>query len=64
MTKCPKCQREKITVEECIVGYPGWHVAGSHIEYCGYCDNPPVIQLVSKELGQNTYRLARDKTSK
>jgi len=43
--RCRKCGREKIAACEAITGYPGYHVRGSKVEYCGYCDTPPTLIL-------------------
>ncbi len=44
--KCPICGEEKIVVKEAVTGFPNYHVEGSKKEYCGYCDKPPVIELI------------------
>lgn len=54
MTICPKCGREKISAEKGIIGFPDYRVAGSYVEYCGCCDEPPVMTLSSPTGG---YRL-------
>jgi|GEM_PF-5229510 len=45
MTLCAKCGREKIMAEQAVTGFPDYHVAGSRVEYCGVCDEPPVLTL-------------------
>lgn len=54
MAICQKCKREKISAAEGVTGFPDYRVAGSYIEYCGYCDEPPVMTLSSPTGG---YRL-------
>jgi len=44
--KCSKCNQEKIIAEQCITGFPDHYVVGSRVEYCGYCDIPPGLELV------------------
>jgi len=43
--ECQKCGREKIFCEQAITGFPDYHVAGSIVEYCGFCDEPPITAL-------------------
>lgn len=45
MTTCDKCGTEKIVVEQAVTGFPDHHVAGTRQEYCGYCDEPPIVEL-------------------
>lgn len=45
MTTCDKCSAEKIVVEQAVTGFPDHHVAGTRQEYCGYCDEPPIVEL-------------------
>lgn len=42
---CPKCGRQKISSATGLIGYPDHRVAGSYVEYCGYCDDPPQMEL-------------------
>jgi len=44
--KCEKCGQQKIIASQGVIGFPGHHIAGSQIEYCGYCDKPPMIELI------------------
>lgn len=45
MTICDKCGAEKVVVEQSVTGFPDHHVAGTRQEYCGYCDDAPIIEL-------------------
>ena len=45
--KCEKCGREKITASVRVTGFPDMHKQGTWHEYCGYCDEPPVMTLDS-----------------
>lgn len=47
MNICDKCGREKIMAENAVTGFTDCHVSGSRIEYCGFCDDPPVMTLDS-----------------
>ena len=46
MSKCDKCGREKISAGTGVTGFPGYYVSGSRVEYCGFCDAPPEMELV------------------
>ena len=43
---CAKCGAALVVAAIGVIGYPGY-VEGSRKEYCGYCDEPPVITLKS-----------------
>ena len=45
MTVCDKCGAEKILVEQSVIGFPDHHVSGTRQEYCGYCDEPPIVEM-------------------
>jgi hypothetical protein len=45
MDICDNCGRKKIMGEQCVTGFPDYHVAGSRVEYCGFCDEPPLLKL-------------------
>lgn len=33
--------------EKAVTGFPDFHVAGTRVDYCGFCDDPPVLTLDS-----------------
>lgn len=58
MSVCSNCGREKILAEQAVVGYPDHHIAGSTVEYCGFCDVPPELTL---DIGKKGFILEPNK---
>lgn len=54
MNRCAKCGREKVLVEQAVTGFPDHHVAGTRQHYCGFCDDPPVVELNTERMGALT----------
>lgn len=46
INECEKCGREKIVASQGVIGFPEYIIKGSRIEYCGFCDDPPQIELI------------------
>lgn len=53
--RCEKCGREKIRTEKAVTGFPNFHIAGTRVDYCGFCDDPPVLTL-----GSGSYPIVLD----
>jgi hypothetical protein len=43
--RCDRCGRDKIIATIETTGGPSGHVAGPRVEYCGSCDEAPVMVL-------------------